>query len=424
MSLRKALTIILAAAASLAASAKDYVITDYGVVADSTIVQSAAIQSVIDRAEADGGGRIVIPEGTFLTGALFFKPGTSLHLEQGATIKGIDDIAHYPLIPSRMEGRSIYYHAALINAYFVDNFSITGKGIINGNAARFWDEFWALRAERAKIGKSCTNLEVRRPRLVFLWGCDNLRIADVQLRNSAFWTTHLYECQNVLIENATIYAPTKPVKAPSSDAIDLDVCRDVVVRGCFIDCNDDAVCIKGGKGVYADKSIENGVVENVLVENCHFGPNCHGTLTLGSECIHARYIVVRDCTVDTHTSILRLKMRPDTYQIYEDIRISGIKGTCGSVIHMKPWKQFFDLEGSDLKPYGLVRNILIENVDATVDNVGDIDANPGDIVENFVMKDITLKSAGPNPAKFNCKYPDVKLINVTLDGKEVVNPAK
>ncbi|MDE6080422.1 MAG: right-handed parallel beta-helix repeat-containing protein [Duncaniella sp.] len=424
MKTSRLLAAMLLAGASVCASAKDFVITDYGVSTDSTAIQSAAIQAVIDRAEAEGGGRIVVPEGTFLTGALFFKPGTSLYLEKGAVIKGIDDIAHYPLIPSRMEGRSIYYHAALINAYFVDNFSISGSGIINGNAAKFWDEFWALREERRKIGKSCTNLEVRRPRLVFMWGCDSLTISGVQLRNSAFWTTHLYQCHNVLIENATIYAPTKPVKAPSSDAIDLDVCSNVTVRGCFIDCNDDAVCIKGGKGVYANVSPENGIVENVLVENCHFGPNCHGTLTMGSECIHARNITLRDCTVDTHTSILRLKMRPDTYQIYENITISGVKGTCGSVIDMKPWKQFFTLEGSSLKPYGIVRNILIENVDATIDNVGTIAGNPDDTVSNFALKNITLKSAPDKTPEFVCNYPTVVLDNVTLDGKKVTNPAK
>ncbi|MDE6556631.1 MAG: right-handed parallel beta-helix repeat-containing protein [Duncaniella sp.] len=423
MRLRITVLITLLCALAITAQAKDYIITDFGVSTDSTIIQSEAIQAVIDRAEAEGGGRIVIPKGTFLTGALFFKPGTSLHIEEGATIKAIDDIAYYPLIPSRMEGRSIYYHAAVINAYYVDNFSITGKGIVNGNAAKFWDEFWALRAERRKIGKSCTNLEVRRPRLVFLWGCDNLTISGVQLRNSAFWTTHLYQCENVLIENVTLFAPTKPVKAPSSDAIDLDVCRNVVVRGCYIDCNDDAVCIKGGKGVYANVSAENGLVENVLVENCHFGPNCHGTVTLGSECVHARNITLRNCTVDTHTTILRLKMRPDTYQIYEKITISGVKGVTGSVIEMKPWKQFFDLEGSDLKPFGQVSDILIENVEAEVDYVGTIAGNPEDTVKNFVMRDMKLTTSNKD-AGFVCKYPNVIVENVTLNGTLVKNPAR
>lgn len=401
-------------------SAKDYLITDYGVVNDSTMVQTDKIQAVIDKAEADGGGRIIVPAGTYMTGGLFFKPGTTLHLEEGACVKGSDDIDNYPLIPSRMEGRSIYYYAALINAYFVDRFEITGSGIINGNGAKWWDEFWALRAERAKVGKSCTNLEVHRPRLVFLWGCDGVKISGVKLRNSAFWTTHLYQCNDVLIENCHIYAPTKPVKAPSSDAIDLDVCRNVVVRGCYLDCNDDGVCVKGGKGVYANHSSENGSVENVLVEDCVFGPNLHGILTMGSECIHAKNIELRNCKLETNCALLRMKMRPDTYQIYENIKVSNVTGKCGSVIDMKPWSQFFDLEGSGEKPKGIVRNILIEDVDVECRSLGIIAGNPDDEVSNVELKNVNVRAQN---AEFKCAYPTVKFDNVIVNGKIVTNPA-
>ena len=406
---------------SAAVSAKDYVITDFGVKNDSTVIQTAKIQAVIDRAEAEGGGTIVVPKGTFLTGGLFFKPGTKLHIAEGGVIKGSDDIENYPLIPSRMEGRNIYYYAAVINAYFVDGFEITGSGTVNGNGAKYWDEFWALRAERAKIGKSCTNLEVHRPRLVFLWGCDNVKLSGVRLLNSAFWTTHLYQCKDVLIENCYIYAPTKPVKAPSSDAIDLDVCSNVTVRGCYLDCNDDGLCIKGGKGVYADKSVENGIVENILVEDCTFGPNLHGTVTLGSECIHGKNITLRNCKVNNTCAILRLKMRPDTYQVYEDIHISNVTGKCGSVIDMKPWKQFFDLEGSDEKPYGIVRNITIENVDVECSQFGTIAGNPDDKVSDILLKNIHVQTKNPD---FVCNYPEVTFDDVTINGKSVSNPAK
>lgn len=416
-----AISLGLLLAFSQSLSAKDYILTSHGVKNDSTKVQTAAIQKVIDKAEADGGGRIVVPKGTFLTGALFFKPGTTLHLEDGGCIKGSDDIENFPLLPSRMEGRSIYYYAALINAYHVDGFEITGNGVINGNGLKYWKQFWALRAERAKIKKSCTNLEVHRPRLVFLWGCDNVKLSGPTLCNSPFWTTHLYQCKDVLIENCRIVAPREPVRAPSSDAIDLDVCSNVTIRDCYLDCDDDGVCIKGGKGVYANRSVESGIVENILVERCTFGPNLHGTLTLGSECVHARNIEVRDCQVNTGTAILRLKMRPDTYQIYEDIKVRNITGSSGTVIDMKPWKQFFDLEGSEEKPYGIVRNILIENVDAKVKSLGTIAGNQADTVSNFVMRNINVEASQPG---LECIYPKVKLENVVMNGKEVENPAK
>ena len=401
---------------ALSAGAKDYVITDFGVTAkDSTKVQTQAIQAVIDRAESEGGGRIVVPKGTYLTGALFFKPGTKLHFNDGAVIKGSDNVTDFPLIPSRMEGKNIYYYAAVINAYFVDGFQITGKGTVNGNGYKYWVDFWERR-ERCKVetpDREFTNLEVHRPRLVFLWGCDNVLVSGVNLCNSAFWTTHLYQCTNVIIENCRITAPMEPVKAPSSDAIDIDWCSHVTVRGCYLDCNDDGVCVKGGKGVYANRSFENGMVDDILVEDCTFGPALHGVLTMGSECIHANKITMRNCKVDVGCSILRLKMRPDTYQIYENITVENITGRCGCVIEMKPWKQYFTLEGSDEKPYGQIKNVLIKNVDVTCSSLGVIDGNPGDTVIDFVMENITLKA---KKNKFRAPYDGVTLRNVLING--------
>ena len=101
---------------------KQYVITDYGVVNDSTCIQTEAIQQVIDRAAESGGGTVVIPEGTYLTGSLFFKPGTHLHLLKGARLKGSDAITNYKIIKTRLEGQTIDYFAALVNADGCDGF--------------------------------------------------------------------------------------------------------------------------------------------------------------------------------------------------------------------------------------------------------------------------------------------------------------
>lgn len=395
-------------------TAPRFKITDHGVVNDSTIVQTAAIQRVIDRAEAMGGGEIIVPRGVFLSGALFFKPGTTLRIEEGGVIKGSDNIEDYPLIPSRMEGRSIYYHAALINAYHVDGFEINGPGTINGNGYKFWVQFWD-NVEKARVeNRSWTNLEVRRPRLVFLWGCDNARLSGVRLINSAFWTSHFYLCNDLIVENCEVQAPREPVRAPSSDAIDLDGCHRVIVRGCYLNCDDDGVCLKGGKGVFAHKAHENDSVTDVLVDGCVFGPNLHGTLTLGSECIHGSNIVLRNCRLDNDCSLLRLKMRPDTYQVYENITVENVTGRCGSVVEVLPWKQFFTLEGTDEKPVGLIRNINIRNLDLKCNSLGVIAANPDDKVENFVFENITLKAKSD---VFRCNYPEVKLKNVTVNGK-------
>ena len=153
---------------------KKYVITDYGVKGDSTLLQTEAIQAVIDRCANEGGGVVVVPKGTFLTGALFFRQGTHLHLVEGGMLKGIDAIKYYPLKKTRMEGQTLDYFCALINADNVDGFTISGKGTINGNGLRFWEEFWI----RRKFNRQCTNLEALRLRLVYISNSKNVQVQE------------------------------------------------------------------------------------------------------------------------------------------------------------------------------------------------------------------------------------------------------
>ena len=400
----------------LGASAQEFIITKYGVSTDSTKLSTMAIQKVIDKAAANGGGTVVIPKGVYLSGALFFKPKTRLRLAEGAMLKGSDNIADYPLTPSRMEGRNLDYYAALINAHGVDNFSITGPGTIDGNGLRYWKSFWAHRDSLKKLNQISTNLEVHRPRLLFIWGCNNVNIQNVKLHNSGFWTTHLYQCKNVLIENCNIRSPFAPVPAPSTDGVDIDVCSKVTIRGCYISVNDDAVCIKGGKGVDAQKLPGNGIVEDILVENCTFGPS-HATLTLGSECIHAKNITIRNCKVENTCPVLKLKMRGDTYQLFENITVDNITGTCGVVIDMMPWTQFFTLEGSNEKPFGMVRNISISNVKVDCKSFGDLQGNPADQASQISFKNISATAKKPG---LNNRFKDVKTENVTINGAPLI----
>ena len=394
---------------------KDYVITQFGASTDSTKLNTQAIQRVIDQASASGGGTVVIPKGVFLSGALFFKPNTQLRLQEGAKLKGSDNIADYPLLPSRMEGQKLAYYAALINAYQVNNFQIMGPGTIDGNGLRFWQAFWSHRDSLQKVGKSSTNLEVHRPRLVFIWGCDKVTIQQVKLHNSGFWTTHLYQCTNVLIDGCDIRSPFRPVKAPSTDGVDIDVCKHVTIRNCYISVNDDGVCMKGGKGPTAQKLPENGPIEDVLVENCTFG-EVHAALTCGSECIHANRITMRNCKMDNDRPVLLFKMRPDTYQLYENITVEGITGKCGTIVTLSPWTQFFNMAGSAEKPTGVIRNIRIANVDVKCREFAVLAGNPADKVENIVFENV--KATSPQTT-FTNKYPSVTFNNVTLNGSPV-----
>lgn len=370
---------------------KRYVITDYGVSTDSTLVQTEAIQKVIDMASENGGGTIVVPEGVYLSGSLFFKPGTGLMLSKGGVLKGSDDISDFAVIDIRMEGQCLKYFAALVNAEGVDGFTITGEGTINGNGERYWKSFWL----RRKVNPKCTNLEELRPRLVYITDCNDVHIEGVTLMNSPFWTTHLYKCSKVRIHDVTIFAPSAPVKAPSSDAIDIDVCSFVHVKGCNISVNDDAIALKGGKGPWADKEQGNGSNTNVIIEDCTFG-FCHSALTCGSESIHNRNIIFRNCRIDNAVRLLWLKMRPDTPQNYEYILVEGMTGNVRSFLYIQPWTQFFDLKDRTDIPMSYSSNVTMRNITMTCRTFFDVKPAPDQYsLKNFTFEHLHLQVEKP-----------------------------
>ncbi len=337
---------------------KMYVITDYGVKNDSNIVQTEKIQNIIDKCYNNGGGVVVVPEGTYLTGSLFFKQGTHLFLRQGAKLKGSDAIANYKIIHTRLEGKTLNYFAALINADHVNGFTISGNGIIDGNGQKFYDEFWL----RRKVLPNCTNLEALRPRMVYISNSTDVVISGVKMINSGFWTNHIYKCDKVKILGCYIYAPTDGYpKGPSTDAIDLDVCKDVLISGCYINVNDDGVCLKGGKGTFVDKDSTNGPCRNIIVQNCSFG-KAGGGITFGSECYDASNVIMRNCAFNETSNILLFKMRPDTPQKYRYVRVENCKGNTIHGIRTRIWKQFFDLKERKDMPRSYVSDIDMRDI--------------------------------------------------------------
>lgn len=390
---------------------KIYDITSHGAVADdSTVLNTETIQRVIDLAASEGGGVILVPKGTFMSGALFFKPGTHLHVAAGGMLKGSDDISHYPIHPSRMEGQNLEYYPALVNAYGVNGFTISGKGTIDGNGLKFWKAFWQRREENP----SCTNLEVSRPRLVFIWNSNQVQIQDIRLQNSGFWTTHLYKCNDVKILDASIYAPREPVRAPSTDAVDLDVCSNVLIKGCYISVNDDAIALKGGKGPWADENPNNGSNTNILIEDITFG-FCHSTFTCGSENIHTRNVLVRNCTVDNAQRLMFLKMRPDTPQKYEYITLENFTGRVQTGIFIRPWTQFFDLQGRETPPASSSENITLRNINLQTNRFAEVGIRDHDRLVNFTLENVQLTSG--EAVMDTALFDGIQLVNVTINGE-------
>jgi len=391
---------------------ESYTITDFGVIQDSTIVQTNAIQKVIDLAASKGGGVIVIPKGVFLSGALFFKPKTHLHVAANGVLKGSDEIVDYPIMPSRMEGQNLDYFPALVNAYGLDGFSISGKGTINGNGLKYWKAFW----ERRKENPKCTNLEVSRPRLVFIWNSKNVQLQDVKLINSGFWTSHYYKCTNVKLLDLYIYSPHIGVKSPSTDAIDIDACSNFLVKGCFMSVNDDAIALKGGKGPYADQDKNNGENTNVIIENCNFG-FCHSALTNGSESIHNKNIIMRNCQVKDASRLLWLKMRPDTPQRYEYIRVENIKGEAKTGLAVFAWKQFFDLKGRPDIPLSYGDHITLKNIELNCDVFYGVENDPNVRLSNFSFENLNIKTLNEEMDKSLIQ--GIRLKNVFFNKKQM-----
>ena len=398
-------------ATDIAKLGQAYRITDYGVLSDSTLVQTENIQTVIDLAAASGGGVIVIPKGVFLSGSLFFKPKTHLHIEKGGVLKGSDDISDFALMMTRIEGQSVRYFAALVNADYVDGFTISGKGTINGNGLKYWKAFWL----RRQWNRECTNMDEQRPRLVFVSNSKDVQLSDVRLMNSPFWTTHIYKCENVKLLHLSIFAPSAPVKAPSSDAIDIDACKNVLVKGCYMSVNDDAIALKGGKGIDADKLPQNGENRNILIEDNIFG-YCHGALTCGSESFHNYNVLVRRCKLENVERLLWLKMRADTPQNYEYITVEDISGTVQNFLYIQPWTQFTNLQGQTEYPAKYSSNIVMRNIQVECTTFFNVGASDQYSLSDFTFEnlDIRTQRADINTALIK----NFTLKNVTINGEK------
>lgn len=395
---------------------KRYRITDYKIINDSAVIQTQKIQAVIDKAYENGGGVVVIPKGTFLSGSLFFKQGTHLHLEEGAKLKGSDDISNFPIVMTRMEGQTLKYFAALVNADGLDKFTISGKGTLDGNGLRYWKSFWL----RREFNPNCTNMDEMRPRLIYISNSRNVQVSGVTCMNSPFWTTHFYKCENVKLLNLYISSPKTPVKAPSTDAVDIDGCKNFLIKNCYMSVNDDAVALKGGKGPLADKNENNGSNQNIIIEDCTYG-FCHGVLTLGSESIHNRNIILRRIKIHNAERLLWLKMRPDTPQEYEYVLVDDVEGSAiGNFLFIRPWTQFFDLKGEKASRNSYSRNITMRNIKLECNNFFNVGAsdNRGNEnaftykLSNFTFENLTIT------AKNNLKIDTSVVTNFT--GRNVI----
>jgi polygalacturonase len=393
------------------ASGRRASVAEFGAVGDGKTLNTERIQSAINQLASKGGGTLVVPRGVFLSGAIFLKPGVNLHLDEGAVLKGSTDRKDYPKMRTRIEGHFEEWLPALVNADRVDRLRVTGSGTLDGNGAPFWEEFWARRRANPKT----TNLDVERPRLMLIQNSEDVRISGVTFKDSGFWNLHLYRCRNVLVENVRFQVPDG-VRCPSTDGTDIDSCQNVTIRGCTYRVDDDCIALKGSKGPFAMEDKDSPPVEHIRVENCTFERG-HGVVTLGSEATVVRDVSVENIRVVGPINLVRLKLRPDTPQRYEDIHYRGITldSNAGTILQVQPWTQFFDLKGQP-PPKSFVRNVTLSNVRGSYGSFGTLQGNPG----QTEISDIRLENVDVRLMKEELKAVDVKNLKiekVTVNGK-------
>lgn len=389
----------------------DFDISQHGAVGDGQTLNSKAIQTAIDECAKSGGGDLVIPKGVFLSGALYLKSGVNIRFLEGGVLKGSTNIEDYPKANTRIEGHFEPWRAALLNGDKVDGLRITGPGTLDGSGQPFWKEFYDRRAKDPKT----TNLNVERPRLTLIQNSKDVQIRDIHYKDSGFWNLHIYRCQNVLVENCRFTALNgpKPNNAPSSDGIDVDSSQDVTISKCYFSVGDDCIALKGTKGPFALQDKDSPPVERIRIVDCEFAAG-GGIVTAGSEATIVRDVTIERCKT-TKPTVLRLKLRPDTPQHYENFHLSDItvEGGEGMIFKVLPWKQYFDLKGQP-EPESVVRNITISNVKGSFGTFGEIAGNEKSKVSDIVVKnvDVTLRTTKFEPAG----VAGLKFENVVVNG--------
>jgi exo-poly-alpha-galacturonosidase len=334
------LPLLLLAALQAGCALQTASISQFGAVGDGKTVNTKAIQTAIDHLSTTGGGVLVVPKGTFLSGALFFKQGVDLRVEEGGKLKGTTVQADYPLVHTRWEGQEGMHTCAFLNFDGMTNVHVDGTGTIDGSG-----DAW-LRAGRGGFGRGGGGFggrggfgrggtsrpttrrfgttfpafqQVGRPRLVCFSNCDDVHISDVHLLNQAIWCLHILYSKNVEVDNVHILAT---VYIPSSDGIDVDSSRDVTIDHCDIACYDDDISIKSGKD--DDGRRVNRPSENITIKNCNIGIG--EGIAMGSEVTGSiRHVLVENCTFNRSNTGARIKSQPSRGGVIEDLVFRDIK---------------------------------------------------------------------------------------------------
>ena len=379
--------------------AGEHNILDFGAVSDTTVLSTKAIQAAIDKCNASGGGKVIIPAGNYKSGTIYLKDNVSLCLEKGATLFGSPYLKDYPEnAPDYTFLRKESLKRALIYAFKCTNISLEGEGTIDGQGAKFWVP------DGAKVDSYAV-----RPYLIWMIQCTNVRNEGIKLRNSGLWMQHYLACDNLYIHNIDVFNHSNK----NNDLMDIDGCHDVRISDCVGDADDDGFTMKSTSG---------RANENITITNCVISSHCNA-LKMGTESstgfknIVVSNLVIRPSKVTDHS--IEGTPRGHTGIALESVDGGTLDGVVISNIRMDgPVCPIFIRLGKRNRPYfdgqkfdkpGTLRNVSISNVIATgaQKNGCSITGIPGQEVENISLSHIRIEfEGGGTTENFNREVPE------------------
>lgn len=405
---------------------KDFSIATYGAVEGGEANNTQAIADAIEACHKAGGGRVVVPAGTWLTGPIHFKSNVNLHLEENAVLRFTDNPADYlPAVMTSWEGLECYNYSPLLYAFECENIAITGKGMLNPKMDhwKIWFKRPAPHMEALKqlytMASTDVPVEERqmavgennlRPHLIHFNRCKNVFLDEFMIRESPFWTIHLYMCDGGVVRNLDVKA-----HGHNNDGVDLEMSRNFLIEDCKFDQGDDAVVIKAGRNQDAWRL--NTPCENIVIRNCTILEG-HTLLGIGSEISGGiRNIYMTNCYAPNSVHRLffvktnhrrggfienilmenvecgntRRVLEIDTEVLYQwkdlvptyEERITRIEGIYMDNVTCKSAKAIYELKGDERLP---VKNVEIRNVH--VDEITEFIEKVTN-VENLIEENVT-----------------------------------
>ena len=415
---------------------KNFSITDYGAVGDGVTDCTDAFKKAIEDCSKNGGGKIVVPRGEFLTGAIHLKSNVNLYVSEGAVVKFSTDKSKYlPVVYTRWEGVECMNYSPLIYAYGQENIAVTGKGILDGQGSN--DSWWSWKGKtdygwkkgmpnqdeaRNKLQDMVEkNVPVEkrifgegsylRPNFIQPYKCKNVLIEGVTFKNSPMWFIHPVLSENVSIINVTVAG-----LGPNNDGCDPECCKDILIKGCSFNTGDDCIAIKSGRNT--DGRRVNVPSENIVIQDCKMRDG-HGGVVIGSEVSGGiRNVFAENCEMSSPNldRAIRIKTNSIRGGTIENIFVRKIKiGQIGEAVVKI---NFFYEEGDAGEFTPVVRNINIENISSEKSRYALwIKAYKRSPVLGFNIKDCTFNIVLNKNVIENVK--DFKISNVIINGEEV-----